>query len=67
VKNEAADLSRIGLNLIGNIFCVRAWEFEMRKSKELLENDFQTPGLCRIERVEEQPTYNDCASTVLTV
>jgi hypothetical protein len=49
-----------------NIISVRAWEFETRKSKEWLENDFQTPGLYRIDRVEEQPTYNDCASAVLT-
>jgi hypothetical protein len=40
-ENKAADLSRVGLNLVWNSIGERAWKFGIRKSEECLENDDQ--------------------------
>jgi len=41
MKNELADSVRIGLNLIWNCICARAWKYGTRKSEEWLQKDDQ--------------------------
>jgi hypothetical protein len=42
MKNKAADLSRIGLNLIRISICVRVWKFGTWINEEWIQIDDQT-------------------------
>jgi hypothetical protein len=47
MKNEATDLSRIGLNIIRNNICPPVWKLVTLKSEEWLQNRVQVSVLLR--------------------